>query len=202
MHADPTSPAQSPLAASPTGAGRGSGVIATAREGLGVARIEARRGRTAELAQLLRAKWGVVPPDAPRYVSRGDVAIGGIGPDTWIAVHESGGNSFAESLQPLIGHCAQVTDQSDAYVILRLAGPGVRETLARLVPVDVHPRSFRVGDIAQTVCGYVSVTLWRREDGMPGHPTFEIWAGRSFAASLHQAIGHGAAGLGYVRQTP
>jgi sarcosine oxidase subunit gamma len=177
-----------------------SGVIVTERDGLGIARIEARRGRTAEVAGLLGSMWGVAPPNASRYVSRGDVAIGGIGPSTWIAVHENAGNSFAESLQSLIGHCAAVADQSDAYVILRLAGPSVRETLAKLVPIDVHPRSFQVGDIAQTVCGYVSVTLWRLEDGVQGDPAFEIWGARSFAASLHEAIGHSAAEFVYVRQ--
>lgn len=179
-----------------------SGVIATERDGLGVARIEAGRGRTAEVAELLRAKLGVAPPNAPRCVGGGDVAIAGVGPNAWLAVHESAGNSFAEALQPLAGHCASVTDQSDAYVIVRLAGPKVREALAKLVPVDLHPRAFRVGDVVQTVCSYVSVTLWRREDDVQGDPAFEIWAGRSFAASLHEAISHGAAEFGYVRQTP
>ncbi|MGH8179769.1 MAG: sarcosine oxidase subunit gamma [Steroidobacteraceae bacterium] len=202
MHADPTSIAQSPFAALPTAAGRGSGVTVTERDGLGIARIEARRGQTAEVVELLRAQLGVAPPSGPRCVSRGDVAIGGIGPNTWIAVHENAGNSFAQSLQPLIGHCASVTDQSDAYLILRLAGPKVRETLAKLVPIDVHPRSFQVGDIAQTLCGYVGVTLWRVEDDAQGDPAFEIWGGRSFAGSLHEAICHSAAGLDHVRQTP
>ena len=202
MHADPTSMAQSPFAGLPTAAGHGSGVVVIERDGLGIARIEARRGQTAELAGILRAKLGVEPPSAQRRVSGGDVAIGGIGPNTWIAVHQNAGNSFAESLQPLVGHCASVADQSDAYVILRLAGPKVREILAKLVPIDVHPRSFQVGDIAQTVCGYVSVTLWRLEDGVQGDPAIEIWGGRSFAASLREAIGHSAAEFGQMRQTP
>jgi heterotetrameric sarcosine oxidase gamma subunit len=202
MHADPTSIAHSPFAGSSTAAGRGSGVIATERDGLGIARIEARRGQAAEVVELLRVQLGVAPPNAPRCVRGGEVTIGGVGPNTWIAVHDSAGNSFAESLQPLAGHCASVTDQSDAHVILRLTGPKVRETLAKLVPIDVHPRCFRAGDIAQTVCGYMGVTLWRLEDDVQGDPAFEIWGARSFAASLHQAIGHGAAEFGYVRQTP
>lgn len=179
-----------------------SGVIATERDGLGIARIEARRGQTAEVVEILRAKWGIAAPAAPRCVRRGDVAIGGIGPNSWIAVHENDGNPFAESLQPLLGHCASVTDQSDAYLILRLTGTQVRATLAKLVPIDVHPRSFQVGDIAQTVCAYMGVTLWRLEDGVQGDPAFEVWGGRSFAASLLEAIRHSAAEFGYVSQTP
>jgi heterotetrameric sarcosine oxidase gamma subunit len=179
-----------------------SGVIVTERDALGIARIEPGKDRAAEVAELLRANFGVAPPNAPRCVSRGDVTIGGIAPNTWMAVHANAGNAFAESLQPLLGDRAAVADQSDAYVILQLTGPKVRETLAKLVPIDVHPRSFQVNDLAQTVCGYMSVTLWRLEDSMQGEPTFEIWVGRSLAASLRQAIRHSAAGSGFAGQTP
>jgi sarcosine oxidase subunit gamma len=179
-----------------------SGVIVTERDGLGIARIEPGRGRTAEVLERLRAELGIEPPNAPRCVRRGDVAIAGIGPNTWIAVHASAGNAFAQSLQPLLGQHASVVDQSDAYVIFRLAGPEVRAALAKLVPIDVHPRRFQVSDLAQTVCGYVSVLLWRMEDGSQGDPAFEIWVGRSLASSLRQAIDHGAAEFGLMRQTP
>ncbi|MGB6486624.1 MAG: sarcosine oxidase subunit gamma family protein, partial [Steroidobacteraceae bacterium] len=97
---------------------------------------------------------------------------------------------------------ASVCDQSDAYVILRLAGPKVRDLLAKLIPVDTHPRAFQVGDVAQTICGYVNVTLWHLEDTAQREPAFEIWAGRSLAVSLHQAICHGAAEFGFLRQSP
>ena len=56
-----------------------------------------------------------------------------------------------------------------------------------------------MNDVAQTVCGYVNVTLWRLEDTARSDPVFEIWAGRSLAVSLHQAICHGAAEFGFVR---
>jgi methylglutamate dehydrogenase subunit D len=178
------------------------GVIANERDGLGIARIEPGRGKTAEVLTRLHAKLGIALPDGPRSVSHGDVTIGGIAPNTWIAVHESAGNAFAQSLQPLLADCAAVTDQSDAHVIFRLTGPRTRATLARLVPIDAHPRNFRVNDIAQTVCGYIGVTLWRLEDSMQGEPTFEIWVGRSFAASLEQSIRHGAAEFGFAGRTP
>lgn len=179
-----------------------SGVIATERDGRGIARIEARRGQTAEVVELLRATLGVAPPSGPQCVSGGDVSIAGVGPNTWIAVHENAGNSFAQSLQRPMAHCASVADLSDAYVVFRLAGSEARATLARLVPIDVHPRAFQAGDMAQTLCGYVAVTLWRLQDGAQGNPEFEIWGGRSFAASLHEAIFHSAAGLDQMRQTP
>jgi sarcosine oxidase subunit gamma len=201
MRADPTIIETSAFAGLPTAVGSGRGVIAMERDGLGIARIAARRGQSARLAELFRASFGVELPNGPRRASRGDVGIAGIGPETWLATREGMGNAFAESLRPLLGDCASVSDQSDACVILRLAGPKVRATLAKLVPIDIHARSFRVNDVAQTVCGYVNVTLWRLEDAAQSDPTFEIWAGRTLAVSLHQAICHGAAEFGFMRQT-
>jgi methylglutamate dehydrogenase subunit D len=201
MYADPTIVAPSAFAGLPTAVGSGRGLIATEREGLGAARIAARTGHTAEVMEHFRATFGIEPCIGPRRVSLGEVAIAGTGPNTWIATCENAGNAFAASLHSLLRNCASIADQSDAYVILRLTGPKVRETLAKLVPIDIHPRSFQVDDVAQTVCGYMSVTLWRLEDTAQGGPTFDMWAGRSFAVSLHQAIGEAAAEFGFVRYT-
>lgn len=201
MGADPADITTSAFIGLPATAGSGRGVIATERDGLAIARIVARRGQAGKVSELLRTSFGIEPPNGPRCVKRGEVAIAAIGPETWLATREAAGNAFSQSLRSLLGECASVFDQSDAYVILRLAGPGVRDTLAKLIPIDVHPRSFEVGDVAQTICGYVNVTLWRLEDAGPGDPAFELWAGRSFAHSLHQAISHGAAEFGFVRQT-
>ncbi|HEV2443801.1 MAG TPA: sarcosine oxidase subunit gamma family protein [Steroidobacteraceae bacterium] len=201
MSADPTYIPIPAFAGLPAAVGSGRGVIATERDGLGIARIAARKAQAARVSEVLRAQFGLEPPTGPRRVSRGDVGIAGIGPGAWLATHDSAGNAFAQSLRSLLGERASVSDQSDAYVILRLTGPKVRETLAKVIPIDIHPRSFQVGDIAQTVCGYVGVTLWRLEDTAQTDPAFEIWAGRSFAVNLHQAISHGAAEFGFVRQT-
>ncbi|HZT01717.1 MAG TPA: sarcosine oxidase subunit gamma family protein [Steroidobacteraceae bacterium] len=199
MHADSADIAASAFAGMPAIIGSGDGVIATERIGLGIARIAARSGRAAGMAELLRAQLGLELPDGPSCTSRGDVRIAGIGPGSWLATRNQAGNAFAASLRSLLGDCASVSDQSDAYVILRLAGPKVRETLAKLVPIDVHHRSFQAGDVAQTVCGYLNVILWRLEDTPQRDPVFEIWVGRSLAVSLHQAISHSAAEFGFKR---
>jgi len=201
MRAEPTGITTSAFAGLGTAVGHGGGVIATERDGLGIARIAARRAQGPRVSELLRAQFGLEPPNVPRRANRGDVAVAGIGPGTWLATRDNAGNAFAESLRSLLGDGASVSDQSDAYVILRLTGPRLRETLAKLIPIDIHARSFQVNDLAQTVCGYLNVTLWRVEDTPEGEPAFEIWAGRSLAVDLHQAISHSAAEFGFVRQT-
>ncbi|HEX8757437.1 MAG TPA: sarcosine oxidase subunit gamma family protein [Steroidobacteraceae bacterium] len=201
MCADPMVIENSAFAGLPTVAGSGRGVIATERDRLGIARIAARSGQAARAAELLRGQFGIEPPDGPRRASRGDVGIGGIAPQTWLATCEGAANAFAESLRSLLGGCASVADQSDACAILRLTGPKVRATLAKLVPIDLHPRSFEVSDVAQTVCGYMNVTLWRLEETSQGDPAFEVWVGRSLAASLYRALSHSAAEFGFVLES-
>lgn len=198
MLADTTDITTSAFAGLPAAVGSGRGVIATERDGLGIARIAARRGQGAKVAELFRAQFGVEPPNVPRRAGLGDVGIGGIGPGAWLATRDDAGNAFAQSLRSLLGDCASVCDQSDAYAILRLTGPKVRETLAKLTPLDIHPGRFQVSDVAQTVCGYVNITLWRLEDTVQSDSTFEIWAGRSLAVSLHRALSHSAAEFGFM----
>jgi methylglutamate dehydrogenase subunit D len=202
MHADSTAIEISSFAGLPTAVGHGSGVTALERSGLGIARIVARKGQGARMAQLFRSTFGVEPPQGPQRAGHGDIGIAGIGPQIWLATRDGAGNGFAESLRRALGDSASVSDQSDAYAILRLSGPRVRAALAKLTPIDIHPRSFRVNSVAQTICGYVNVMLWRLEDSARGDPVFEMWVAGSLAASLHQAIAHCAAEFGFVRQAP
>jgi heterotetrameric sarcosine oxidase gamma subunit len=190
----------SAFAGLPCEIGRGGGVIATEREGRAVARVAARRGRRSRAAQVLRENLGIEPPDAPLRVSQGDIALAAIAPGTWLALREGAGNDFAQSLRPLLRDCASIADLTDAYAMLRLTGPDVRATLAKLVPIDIHTRAFGVNAVAQTLCGHMSVILWRLEDSATWGPTFEIWVGRSLAVSLHEALGQSAAEFGFLRQ--
>jgi len=201
MRADPTGSTTSAFAGLARAVGSGRGVIATERDGLGIARVTARRAQAARVAERLRVHFGLETPNAPQRVNRGDVAIAGIGPGAWLLTHDNAGNAFAPVLQSSLERCASVSDQSDAYAILRLTGPKVRAALAKLIPLDIHPRAFQVNAVAQTVCGYVNVMLWRLEDTAESDPVFEIWAGRSLAVSLHQALSHSAAEFGFVSDT-
>jgi sarcosine oxidase subunit gamma len=201
MRTEPTVIATSAFDGLPAAVGSGRGVIATEPEGRGIARITARRAQAARVSELIRRHFDLELPNAPRRVSRGDFAIAGVSPGAWLATRDNAGSEFVQSLQSLLGEYASVSDQSDAYGILRLSGPKVRETLAKLIPMDIHPRSFQVSEVAQSVCGYVNVILWRLSDTAQGDPAFEIWVGRSLALSLYQAIAHSAAEFGFMRET-
>ena len=195
---DPTYGPLSAFAGLPATAGTGDGVVARERDGLGVARITARDRQLAALERLVERRFHLALPRGPRRASSGQLAAAGIGPECWLMTCESAGNAFAIDLRESIGAHAAVVDLSDACVMLRLAGARVREALAKLVPVDLHERSFQVNDVAQTAAGHMAVTLWRLEDLSRGEAVFEISVGRSLARSLHGAIRDSAAQFGFV----
>ena len=160
-------------------------MIITPRDGLGMTKILARRGQAATLTQQFQAHFGIALPTAPRRVTSGDVAVLGLGPNMWLAIHE-----FGLALQPVVANSASITDQGDAYVALRLTGPAVREALERLIPIDLHPRVFAVGQVAETIAAHMGVLLWRLEDATDGSSVFELAVPRSLSVSFCQALAH------------
>jgi len=178
--------------------GVGYGVIATTRDGLGLATVIVRRGQIEALAQRIRERYAIELPRGNYRAEVHGVAFAGVGPETWLASCEQGGNRFAVSLRKEIGALASISDQSDGYAVLRLTGTKLRDTLAKLVPIDIHPRAFKPGDVASTVAAHVGVTLWRLHDAADDTPLFDIAVFRSFAGSFWRALYESAAEFGFV----
>jgi methylglutamate dehydrogenase subunit D len=101
-------------------------------------------------------------------------------------------------LKEAIGDLAAVSDQSSGYAILRLTGPKVRDTLAKMLPIDLHERAFAAGDVAATNASHVGVTLWRLDNAADGSPVFEITLFRSFVGSFWHTLASSAAEFGLV----
>ncbi len=55
-----------------------------------------------------------------------------------------------------------VTDQSDAWGVLRLEGEGAADILARLCPVDLRPATMPPGRVARTLLSHMNCILVRR----------------------------------------
>jgi heterotetrameric sarcosine oxidase gamma subunit len=176
----------------------GQGVIVVNRDGLGLATVIVKRGQLEALAQRIRERYGIeLPLGNVRREAHG-VGFAGLGPETWLATSEKGGNEFSTSLREEIGALASISDQSDGYAVLRLVGGKVRDTLAKLVPLDVHPRAFKQGDVASTVASHIGITLWRLDDAANGRPAFEIAVFRSLAGSFGHALAQSAAEFGFI----
>jgi len=197
---DSTLAARAPFAELAISAAAGRGVRVADRDGLGVASVLLRKGQIAALSERVRQRYGMELPHGPQRRVAGDVAFAGVGPEAWLATCETGAHAFAPALKEALGEAASVADQSSGYAILRLTGPKLRETLAKFLPIDLHPRAFERGAVASTTAAHVGATLWRLHDAADGSPIFEIAVFRSLAGSFWHTLSTSAAEFGFIRE--
>jgi heterotetrameric sarcosine oxidase gamma subunit len=198
--ADDTLTARAPFADLAFSCAAARGVFAAERDGLALASVHLRKGCLAALTDRVRERFGIELPRGPRRIATGKVAFAGTGPAAWLASSEEHGDAFVPILKEALGAMASVADQSSGYAILRLSGPKLRETLAKVLPLDLHPRAFAPGDVASTTASHVGATLWRLADAADGSPVFEIAVFRSLAASFWHTLTHSAAEFGFVTE--
>jgi len=66
----------------------------------------------------------------------------------------------------LAGQHHLAVNVSDARAHLHVAGPGAREVLAKLCPVDLSPDAFRPGMIRRTRMAQIAAAFWLDEAGI------------------------------------
>ena len=76
-----------------------------------------------------------------------------------------------------------LTDQSDAWAVLRLSGAASEDVLARLVPVDLRGSKFKRGHTARSQLQHMMVSVTRT-----GTTAFDIMVMRSFAATADHEL--------------
>jgi methylglutamate dehydrogenase subunit D len=171
-----------------------TGLLIAERTDLALASVIAKRGKRFALVNAVNTAFGVALPDGPRRATRGAVTFAGTGPDQWIASAEgSEAAGFAAKVRARIGPFAAVSDQSDARLVLLLSGPRVRDVLAKGVPVDLHPKAFKPGDVATTLVAYIGVQIDMLDDA----PTYQLSTPRSTAGSFWSWLTASAAEFGY-----
>jgi methylglutamate dehydrogenase subunit D len=169
------------------------GVVVSEARGAGLATLTVRKGRRNALVDAVQSAFGVALPDRPRRVEAGDTAFVWCGPDQWLVCrHPAPAGGMEAMLAPTFGGLAAIVDQSHARTLLRVTGPRVRDTLAKGIPVDLHPRVFKVGDATATAVAHIAVHLWQVDD----KPTYELAAPRGFALSFWHWLEASAAEFG------
>lgn len=154
------------------------GVTARIADPEGAVLVAARRGQGAALMARAQAGFGLALVDAPQAIAAGDLTALGTGPGRWLVLSETAGDLLAR-LHPL-AECGALTAQTDASVQIDLAGPDVRNLLAKGVTVDLDPAVFVPGAVATTNVAHINVTLWRDLAG----ERFHLLVGRSYAAGI------------------
>lgn len=170
-----------------------SGAVTVAeRTGHGLATLNARKGSGVALTETMQTAFGLALPMGPKAVKAGDLTLVGTGPGSWLAVQEGGGWRFARDLASQLGPLASVCDQSSGYGVLRVRGPKIRATLAKGLPIDLHPSAFAPGDAAVTLAAHVGAVFWQVDE----EPTYDVAVFRSFAGSFAHWLSASAAEFG------
>ena len=170
-----------------------TGLTIEERTDLALASVTAKRGKRFMLVNAVNTAFGVALPDGPRRATRGAVTFAGTGPDQWIASAEgSEAAGFAAKVRARIAPFAAVSDQSDARLVLQLSGPRVRDVLAKGLAIDLHPKAFKPGDVANTLIAYVGVQIDMLDDA-----TWQLTAPRSMAGTFWSWLSASAAEFGY-----
>lgn len=97
----------------------------------------------------------------------------------------------------LAGRHVLAADVSDLRVAFRLRGPGAREAVARLCPVDMAPEAFPPGTIRRTRAAQVAAAIW-----MSGPEEVTLLAPRSvadYAAAILAGAARPGAAAGLFR---
>jgi heterotetrameric sarcosine oxidase gamma subunit len=163
-----------------------AGVTISVRNDLGCATVMVRRGAQEQLTQRVKAAYGIELVAGPRRAASGAIAFLGIGPATWLATQDNGGNGISFSLKQAVGDAGSVADQTDGYVIYRMSGPRIRQTLAKGFSIDLHDDAFAPGAVAVTIVAHIGAIIWRLDDLPDGLPVFEIAVFRSLVESFRR----------------
>ena len=150
-------------------------------QGLAMVSMIARKGRRAELAAAILQKFGAALPTTPSRVAGEAIAFLWAGPDQWLAIATLDAHTDLErELGASIGAFASLTDQGDGRTVISVSGPASRDVLATGVPLDLHPRAFKPGDVALAHANHIAVTFWQIDDA----PTYEFAVARGYARSF------------------
>lgn len=157
------------------------GVVVSEVRGVGLATVTAGKGRRGALVDAARYAFGVELPSLPRCVVAPDIAFVWSGPDQWLAYrHPAPAQGMEAALAERLTGLAAIVDQSHGRTLLRVAGPRVRDALAKGLAIDLHPREFKTGYAAVTAVAHIAVHLWQTDDG----PTYELAVPRGLALSF------------------
>jgi len=169
------------------GYARTFGTISLAEEaGLSLVSAAVPQGGDDALAAALAAGLGAARPATgdsalcDRYGAR----LLGMQPDQMFILFEAPDpDRAAETVGDALGPAAYVTDQSDSWAMLRIAGAGARAALERICMLDLDAAAFPEGRVARTVMEHLAVIILR-----DGTDRFLLMSPRSSARSFLHAV--------------
>jgi sarcosine oxidase subunit gamma len=84
-----------------------------------------------------------------------------LGRDQGLVISQNLPCHSARQFAELLNGAVYISDQSDVWVALEIAGPQACKVLERVCPIDLHPDVFSVDMLARTVMEHLGVIIAR-----------------------------------------
>ena len=146
------------------------------------AMLAPRRGREQAMTAALHGRFGLDVPGMNRFTQSGGLLLTRTAPHQLLAMRDEPG--LFQALDEALGEDGGVIDLSDARTGVIISGPGARDRLMRLLPIDVHESVLHQGVCAQTVMAHLTVLVLQLDDT----PTFELQCAASYRDSFLRAV--------------
>ena len=169
--------------------------------GLRLASLLARRGANSTLAATAAAVFNIDLPLTSRVAQHDGLAFVGSGPGHWLVVADPSRAAEDGDLETLLSLAfaglATACEQTDSRVVLEVSGPAARATLAKGLPIDLHPRQLQPDDAVLCLAAHIGVQLWQTNND----PCYRLAVARSYAASLRRWLDKAAAEFAEVTRS-
>ena len=157
-----------------------------------LASVIARKDQAAQASASALRAFGTSPPATPTFTAGSELTFVWSGPGHWLVLGQQATEPAEARLDAAFGTHASIFDQGGSRVLLELRGPRVRDVLAKGVSIDLHPRSFKTGDVAVTTASHLAVHLWQVADD----PVYRLLVVRTYFDSLWRWLAASAAEYG------
>lgn len=161
------------------------GVTLTESTGFAVVSIATPMDGKDDLAKAVASAFAVTLPDLgfSSHSEEGKARFLGLQHDQMFLLFEHHDDDAVAAVTKKLGEAGYYTDQSDSWVILRMAGPGSRTALERISMLDLNPQIFLVGAVSRTTMEHLGVIILR-----DNAESFLLMSPRSSAHSFLHAI--------------
>ncbi len=152
---------------------------------LAIVSLAVPQGDEAAAAQALTKAYGVATPAVGRYQTSADgtLRVMSTAPDQVLVLFAHDAPDARAVVQKATGAAFYSTDQTDVWCCLEISGTGVREVLARICPLDLHPDVFAPDAAERTAMEHMGAMIMR-----VGDDAFWVMSARSSARSFLHAV--------------
>lgn len=142
-------------------------------------------GEEGKATKIIESKLGISVADvgSSNYSDAGEMRLLRLGQDqVFLSFAHSGTDPVTHIAEKLDG-AVYLTDQTHVWVVMEISGPKARVALERICPIDLHPDSFAVGQLARTSMEHLGTVIVRIADD-----SYQLMSASSSAKSLLHAL--------------